>query len=57
MGMTIGRIMDFILRKHTEAVLNPTVQKPYAWALYKTWKWVDENEKPREVVEDGNDDN
>lgn len=54
--MTIGRIMDFMLRKHTEAVLNPNVQKPYAWALYKTWKWVDENEKPRKVLEDGNDD-
>lgn len=49
--MTIGRIMDFILRKHTEAVLNPNVQKPYAWAIYQTWKWVDENEKPRKVVE------
>ena len=54
MGMTIGRIMDFILRKHTEAVLNPIVQKPYAWAIYQTWKWVDENEKPREVADNGN---
>ena len=29
--MTVGRVMDFILRKHTEALLNPIVQKPFAW--------------------------
>ena len=23
------------------------VQKPVSWALYQTWKWADENEKPR----------
>lgn len=54
MGMTIGRIMDFVLKKHIEAVLNPIVQKPYAWAVYQTWKWVDANEKPRKVVDNGN---
>lgn len=55
MGMTIGRIMDFILRKHTDAVLNPIIQKPYAWAVYQTWKWVDANEKPRKVEEDSDE--
>jgi hypothetical protein len=53
MKMTIGRIMEFILRKHVEALLNPSIHKPFAWALYETWKWVDENEKPRKVVENG----
>ena len=23
------------------------VQKPVSWALYQTWKWADENEKPK----------
>ena len=54
--MTIGKILDFMLMKHTGAVLNPMVNKPFAWAVYQTWKWVDENEKPRKVVENGNED-
>lgn len=53
MGMTIGRILDFMMKKHTQAVLNSSVQKPFAWAVYQTWKWVDANEKPRREVEDG----
>ena len=56
MKMTIGRIVDFMLKKHTEALLNPMIYKPYAWAVYQTWKWVNENEKPREVMDNGNDD-
>lgn len=51
MGMTIGRIMDYILKRHAEALLNPMVQKPYAWAIYQTWKWVNANEKPRKVAD------
>ena len=36
-----------------EAVKNPAIKKPIAWALYQVWKWADEHEKPREEVKDG----
>ena len=35
-----------------EAVKNPAIRKPIAWALYQTWKWADEHEKPREAGEE-----
>lgn len=33
--MTIGKII---------------VRKPWAWAVFVTWQWVDEHEKPKEEV-------
>ena len=41
------------LERLTEkAVKNPAIRKPIAWALYQTWKWADEHEKPREAGEE-----
>lgn len=52
--MTIGEIIDKVIKYHAEALLRTDIRKPFAWALYKTWKWVDEKEKERAVLEDGN---
>ena len=48
--MTIGKIIDRILKYHAEGLLTPYIKKPWAWAVFETWKWVDEHEKPREAV-------
>lgn len=31
---------------------NRYIKKPITWALYKTWKWADFNEKAMEVKSD-----
>lgn len=51
MGMTMGVIVDRILKYHADGLLNPHIRKPFAWAVLETWKWVDEHEKPREVID------
>lgn len=53
--MTVGTIIDRILRYHTEALLAPHIRKPFAWAVLETWKWVDEHEKARQEAKDGAD--
>ena len=30
-------------QKHSEALSNPHIKKPLAWALYEVWKEVDKN--------------
>ena len=55
MEITMDRIMDMIAKKRTEGMKNPAIYKPTAWAVYQTWKWVNEHEKTR-GIEDGNDD-
>ena len=30
-----------------EAMRRDDIYKPFAWAVYQTWKWVDINETPR----------
>lgn len=50
--MTIGNVIDRILKYHAEALLNPVIKKPFAWSIFQTWKWVDEHEKPREEAAD-----
>ena len=45
--MTIGNVIDRILKYHAEALLDPVIKKPFAWSLFQTWKWVDEHEKSR----------
>ena len=39
--MTFGKIADKIMDFYFEAVANDAIRKPWAWALYQTWKWVD----------------
>lgn len=52
MSMVIGdkmleKIVRRIIEKHGEAVRGSFIMKPWAWALYETWKYVDAHEKPR----------
>lgn len=48
-----GRLIDAdktiqqFLMYYNRAVDNKVIFKPVAWALYQTWKWADEREKPR----------
>ena len=51
--MTIGKVIDIILKYHAEALLDPVIKKPFAWSLFQAWKWVDEHEKSRGEVADG----
>ncbi|MBQ7222380.1 MAG: hypothetical protein IJS02_02815 [Bacteroidales bacterium] len=60
MSMVVGdreleKIVRRIINYHGEAIRGTFIRKPWAWALYQTWKWMDEHEKPREV-EGGEDD-
>jgi hypothetical protein len=35
-----------MIEKYVElAMNNKYINKPITWALYKTWKWADKNEK------------
>lgn len=45
--MTIGKIIDYFISFYYQAKDNSYIHKPYAWALYQTWKLVDEKEKGR----------
>lgn len=50
--MTLGKVFSRIQSLYQQALINPTIRKPMAWALYQTWKWVDkqEAEKGEEAV-------
>ena len=48
MEITFGKIIDSIIKKYDEAMKRDNIYKPFAWAVYQTWKWVDINETPRE---------
>lgn len=52
--MNRGTVIEHFLKNWEYAEKTDYIRKPFAWALLETWKWVDEREKPREVVEDGN---
>ena len=54
MSMVVGdreleKIVRRIINYHGEAIRGTFIRKPWAWALYQTWKWMDEHEKPREA--------
>ena len=42
--MTAKKVIDIFNRYLVKAIDNPTIKKPYAWALYQTWKEVDRKE-------------
>lgn len=46
--MSIGKMIDKFLVEYNKAFKDEMVSKPVAYALYKTWKWADKMEKPRE---------
>ncbi len=52
MKITIDKIIDKIAEFRKQALSGDYIQKPFAWALYQTWKWVDQNEKPRSLTMD-----
>ena len=45
--MTISKIIDKIISYYFSAADNDAILKPFSWAVYQTWKWVDKQEKPR----------
>lgn len=49
--MTIENIVDMILKYHAEGLMRSDIHKPFAWAVYQTWKWVDSHEKSRKESE------
>lgn len=53
--MTIGRVVDKILKFHVKAVQSSWIRKPVAWSVYQTWKWVDEHEQERTCAGDVQD--
>ena len=56
--MKYSTVMAHLAKEYEHAVTDRTVRKPICYALYRTWKWCDAYEKPRnekqeEVEEDG----
>lgn len=47
MIITPGTVIDKFMEFAKEGYNNKWVNKPLSWALYETWKWADEREKPR----------
>lgn len=47
--ITLGKVLDKFMEKYAYALKWGYVRKPISWALYQTWKWVDENEKERQT--------
>lgn len=45
-NMNFEKAMKILIVKLGEARRNETVIKPLAWALYQTWKVVEEKERP-----------
>lgn len=46
--LTMGTVLDMLIDKYTYALKHDLIHKPMAWALYETWKYVDEKEKWRD---------
>ena len=42
--MTLGKVFSHIQSLYQQALINPNIRKPIAWAVYHTWKWVDKQE-------------
>ena len=49
--ITCKKVIRIFLKKYYLALDNPIVKKPVSYALYHTWKYFDEREKPREGSE------
>ena len=45
--MTLGKTLDYLFKQLEYAKSQEWINKPLAWALYHTWKYVDEKEKER----------
>ena len=47
--MSFEKAIKILIVKLGEARRNKAIRKPLAWALYETWKAVNEKEKEREA--------
>ena len=45
--MTIGKILDMIMKYHNQAERDMRIFKPWAWAVYQTWTYLNKYEKER----------
>ena len=47
--MKLDTVMGRLAANYTRALKQPYVIKPMSYALYHTWQWCNEYEKPRET--------
>ena len=47
--ITIGTLIDRILDYHSTGIERKYIQKPWAWALYETWKRCELMEEPKDA--------
>lgn len=47
--MTIGNVIERLLRNYDRNKKDTGKTKPISDALYQTWKWASQYEKPRKV--------
>lgn len=45
--MKIEKALAHLLGEYNKCKDDQTIHKPVSYALYRTWGWCDENEKPR----------
>ena len=50
--MNIEEALKILVPIYESAKVNPFIRKPLAYAIYLTWKVVEEIEKPRTVAEE-----
>ena len=47
--MQIDKVIELLKTNYDRALSLSFVRKPLAWALYTTWKYVDQKEKARKL--------
>ena len=45
--MTFQDVIKMLKENYKLAIKSSWIHKPFAWALYHTWKYVDEHEESR----------
>ena len=53
MRMTIDKTIKKFFEYYNRAINNKEINKPISWALYRTWKWADIEETPRNEPQTG----
>ena len=58
MKVTLDKAIKELCTMYGRGITNKYVFKPVSWALYQTWKKIDELEDPRYIITiDGSDNN
>ena len=52
-NVSLKRAINTLACKYAYAIQNPGIFKPVSWALYQTWKEIDEVERYRDGHIDG----